>query len=407
MPRFAYRITKYDPADRDEYGSYIGAENPTSDHGPVESAYVEAVVAFAAASGVDHLVIRDPQAAPGFTHFGLEPALEGGGLAGLFPPDLRGFHDGAVVSLPVALELVRVMLRDGGAWCCLEVDDTFAVHVGWDQYLYVSSDQPCEHAIARIHALGLFPERLRASPYAHVDEPGVQRPADEDFWARLRWSVSQGQAVILEEVYVDNASRRHRLTVDTLDTVRSALTPRAKLYVWPALSSDVGAVLAALPDEGLVEFVWEDANGAITSVTADESEYGVMAARLAGVRSAAVLPLSLDAPPPLFTAVLPDSDGVLRARWRTEPSPSDHDWALLTTLRPGQSVAGTVTEIDASGVAYVDIGGFIAVLAMPEPARRPTDRPSDALTVGERISAGVLAVDMVRERVSLSLRAPA
>ncbi|MEV3952318.1 hypothetical protein AB0K57_32580 [Streptomyces halstedii] len=40
MPPFVYRITKYDPADRDEHGSYIGTEGSTSDHGPVEAAYL-------------------------------------------------------------------------------------------------------------------------------------------------------------------------------------------------------------------------------------------------------------------------------------------------------------------------------------------------------------------------------
>lgn len=40
----------------------------------------------------------------------------------------------------------------------------FTVHVGWDQYVYVGSDQPCADAVARTRALGLFPEPLTASP---------------------------------------------------------------------------------------------------------------------------------------------------------------------------------------------------------------------------------------------------
>ncbi|MFF9218968.1 hypothetical protein [Streptomyces viridosporus] len=181
MPPFVHRITKYDPADRDEHGHYNGVEESTSDHGTVESAYLQAVAAFAAASGVDRLAIREPQIT-GIVHFGLEPAVEGHGLNGLFPPDLSGFHDGAEISLSVGLELVRAMLRDNGVWCRPEVENRFAVHVGWDQYVYVSGDKPCEGALARTRALGLFPERLQASPYeADFDEPGVQRPADEDF----------------------------------------------------------------------------------------------------------------------------------------------------------------------------------------------------------------------------------
>ncbi|MEU3615302.1 RNA-binding protein [Streptomyces sp. NPDC006872] len=340
MPPFVHRITKYDPADRDEHGHYIGSEEPTSDHGAVESAYLQAVAAFAAAAGVDHLAIREPQIT-GLAHFGLEPAVEGHGLGGLFPPDLSGFHDGAEIPLSVGLELVRAMLRDNGAWCRLEVEDTFAVHVGWDQYVYVRTDKPSENALAHTRALGLFPERLQASPYeADFDEPGVQRPADDDFWARLRRSVAVRQAAVLEEGYVDNASRWHRLTEDTLDAVRARLSPRAKLTVWPDLSADIDAVLATLPEKGPVELVWEDGNGVITSTIADESEYRAPAARIAGARAAAALPLDVDSRHPLFTAVMTDSDGVLRARWRTEPTLSDLNWAFLKTLRRGQIVTG-------------------------------------------------------------------
>ncbi|MFF4324649.1 RNA-binding protein [Streptomyces sp. NPDC001568] len=333
MPRFVHRITKYDPADRDGHGRYVGAEDSISDHGPVEAAYLRTIAAFAEDTGIDHLVIREPEiAAWVHVRFGLEPAPDGHGLAGLFPTDLSGYHDGARVSVPVGLELVRGMLRAKGGWCRLEVEGRFTVHVGWDQYVYVSSDRPCERAIALTRTLGLFPERCEASPYdADFDEPGVQRPADEDFWARLRRSVAMRQAAMLEEGYVHNASRWHRLTEDTLDAVRARLAPRAMLTVWPDLSTDVDAVLASLPDEGPVEFVWEDGNGAVSSTTVDESEYGELAVRVAGARAATALSISLDERHPLFTAVLPDSDGVLRARWRTEPTPSDRDWTFLKT----------------------------------------------------------------------------
>ncbi|MFJ2060651.1 hypothetical protein ACIOMM_32640 [Streptomyces sp. NPDC087908] len=108
-PSFVHRITKYNPADRDERGHYTGTEDTVSDHGPVEAAYLAAIAAFAEGSGIDRLEIRDPEVTC-FVHFGLEPPIEGHGLHGLFPPDLTGCHDGAEVSLPVALELVRAML---------------------------------------------------------------------------------------------------------------------------------------------------------------------------------------------------------------------------------------------------------------------------------------------------------
>lgn len=185
VPAYVYRVTKYDPDHRDEHGRCTGPEDTVSDRGPVEAAYLLAVAAFAEESGIDRPVIREPQV-PSLAHFGAEPPVDGFGLTGLFPPGRggapqvspggpmagsttlipAGFHDGAEVSLQVGLELVRSMLRDNGAWCRLEVEDRFTVHVGWDHYLYVGSDRPCERALALTRRLGLFPERLDSSPYA-------------------------------------------------------------------------------------------------------------------------------------------------------------------------------------------------------------------------------------------------
>jgi hypothetical protein len=272
-PAFVHRITKYDPADRDEHGNYTGAEDTVSDHGPIEAAYLAAIAAFAEASGIDRLEIREP-AVTGFVHFGGEPPVAGHGLGGLFPPDLTGYHDGAEVSLPVALELVRAMLRDKGAWCRLEAGDSFAVHVGWDQYVYVGSDRPCPDAVARTWDLGLFPESVPTSPYAvELEDPDVTEVADADFWARVRTMLVSGQTALLKEAYVRNAARWHRLTEESLDAVRAGLSPRALLTVWPELTSDVGAVLAALPEEGSVEFVWEAQDGTIAHAIVNDAEY--------------------------------------------------------------------------------------------------------------------------------------
>ncbi|WP_181697207.1 RNA-binding protein [Nocardia sp. GTS18] len=312
---YTYRVSKYDPDDRDEHGRYLGAEDTDSDHDVVESAYLRAVAAFAEDAGVDQLAIREPQIA----------AVDGHGLAGLFPPDLAGFHDGAEVSIAVGLELVRAMLRENGAWCRLEVEDVFTVHVGWDQYVYIGADHACERALSHTHTLGLFAERLTASPYDAVldDEPGEQRPADDTFWTQLRRHLATDRASILEEGYVVGASRWHRITDGTIDAVRAELTPRSRLTVWPDLSGNVEEVLVGLPAEGLIELIWEDEHGRISSTIADDTGFAELAARVARARAATALSVDMDERFPLFAAVLPDSDGVLRARWRTEAARGD------------------------------------------------------------------------------------
>ncbi|WP_327421050.1 S1 RNA-binding domain-containing protein [Streptomyces sp. NBC_01230] len=405
-----HTITKYDPADFGAGGSYAGAEDSVSDHGPVESAYLEAVAAFVQETGVRHLTIREPQIT-GLINFGLEAPVAGHGLAGLFPPDLTGYHDGAEVPVEVGLELVRAMLRDNGAWCRLEVEGKCAVHVGFDQYVYVSSEVPCEGAVARTRALGLFPMRIQASPYVpdFEDHSVEQRPADDDFWRLLHLTVSRDGTLLLEEGYVANDTRWHRLTRTGIEDIRAGLAPRAWLTVWPDfLSHDVDAVLGALPEEYTFEFVMEDAAGRISSVIADEALEADLRAHLAGARAVGVRPsLGDEHVPehePLFTAVLPDDDGVLRARWGTSPTPSDIRWSALHKVTCGEVRTGTVTSIAPYGV-FVDIGGTEGMINAAELSWQPFGQYTDVVEVGQEVTAEVLDVDLARERISLSRKA--
>ncbi|MFF4560198.1 hypothetical protein [Streptomyces sp. NPDC001435] len=117
-------------------------------------------------------------------------------------------------------------------------------------------------------------------------EQQVQRPGDDEFWAGLHWSVTSGRAGLLEETYVEGASRRHRLTSATIDSVRAGIAPRARPAVWPDLSSDIE-----------------------------------LADPISGAETAALLSAYTDERVPLFTAVMPDADALVRARRRTDPTP--------------------------------------------------------------------------------------
>ncbi|WP_218882645.1 S1 RNA-binding domain-containing protein [Spinactinospora alkalitolerans] len=64
-----------------------------------------------------------------------------------------------------------------------------------------------------------------------------------------------------------------------------------------------------------------------------------------------------------------------------------------------------MTEIADFGVTFVDIGGCTAMINVPELSWRRIDHPSDVVAVGQRNSAEILDVDLVSERVPLSLKA--
>jgi small subunit ribosomal protein S1 len=59
----------------------------------------------------------------------------------------------------------------------------------------------------------------------------------------------------------------------------------------------------------------------------DEDAFPELTALMSCARAATLLSVYAGERVPLCTAVMTDDDGVLGARWRTEPKPSDRDWA--------------------------------------------------------------------------------
>ena len=61
--------------------------------------------------------------------------------------------------------------------------------------------------------------------------------------------------------------------------------------------------------------MWQHPDGVITSRYVDEEDHGRLPALLGDATAATVLSGYADERHPLSTGVLPDPDGVLRARW--------------------------------------------------------------------------------------------
>src|SRR5699024_4211519 len=80
-----------------------------------------------------------------------------------------------------------------------------------------------------------------------------------------------------------------------------------------------------------------------------------------------------------------------------------HDF--LQTLQKGQVRPGVVSSIVNFG-AFVDLGGVDGLVHVSELSWKHIDHPGEVVTVGDEVTVEVLDVDMDRERVLLSLKAP-
>ncbi|MFI6584097.1 S1 RNA-binding domain-containing protein [Embleya sp. NPDC050493] len=405
MAPSVYRITPYDPADATS-GKHIRHDCREA----VAAAYSAALGTFALDAGIDRLTIDNPMK-NGFHSFSVRSGPGGHGLDGLFPYNLTGYHDGALVPLGTALGLVRAMLLGHGLWCRLVGDDGFFMHVGYEHDVYLGSADPLHEAKIRARALGLFVDQVDASPYdPATDEVAEDRAADDAFWTELTELVAAHGGVLLEERRVGNAYRWHRLTnAPEVDAVRAELTPRARLTAWPDLIEEGDAIRAAIARrECLALLVQQYPGGGFYDARIAEQTTGRDQIISAPGHRAALVPLEPTDRDPLLAGVLPDSDGVLRARWRSNRTRADERRTFMASLRIGDIVTGVVaTGLDDIGV-HVDLagdpGGLLGFLRVPEMSWTRFESVDEVAPIGREIRAKVLYIDWDREQVSLSVR---
>jgi hypothetical protein len=149
-----YRVTKCNPAFRDQSGAYtkdewtlfkqIGqtfsdVQFTSAEYERVEDAYVEVALSFLRESGLSSMKVA-----------GLENRMQA-----------LDFQNDTVLPLDRIGEIIRRILREE-FWCRLEGSEGF-IHFGWDYYMYVGAPHPCPKAQARAAELGLYVEEF-ASP---------------------------------------------------------------------------------------------------------------------------------------------------------------------------------------------------------------------------------------------------
>ncbi|MYW00992.1 S1 RNA-binding domain-containing protein [Streptomyces sp. SID3343] len=416
MAPFVYRVTPYDPAEQDRSSGHDRTRIPYDVAEHFAAAYIAAVGGFALDAGIDHVRIDNPMAT-GFHSFSVRWGRGGHGLRGLFPQDLAGYHDGALVPLATGLGLVRAMVLRDGAWCRLVGDDGFFVHVGCQDDVYLGSDRPLPDTESRCRALGLFVERVAGSPYdPATDEVADERPADDSFWRDLADLVTARGGVLLEVRPIGNAYRWHRVTSEPdIEAARERLPPRSRLAAWPDLTDDAASIRSAIARRGCLHFLVRQYPGGGMYPEAI-AEPGMARADVADPQvsdgpdhRATLVPIEAADRRPLLAGVLPDADGVLRARWRANRTRADQRRSYLASLRVGDVVTGVVTSGLCDVGVYVDLnddlGRGLGFLRTPEMSWCGFDSVDDVAPIGRPIRAAILHVDWAWEQVSLSLRA--
>ena len=159
---YSWRVTKYDPLNRDAEGSYlideewtcfseVGTKVRIEEYRITEQNYLNAISSFMAEMDLNRLYVTD-----------LEQSSEEvkSQKATKF---LSKIWIGKAITVQEVQELVKLTLRNV-IWCKIGIKNQFFVHFGYDYYMYIGTHRDCTKARDAVTRSGLFVEAF-TSPY--------------------------------------------------------------------------------------------------------------------------------------------------------------------------------------------------------------------------------------------------
>jgi len=159
---YSWRVTKYNPAKRDEKGHYtdsdewtcfseVGKKINMDEYLDVEKRYVDAIMIFMDGMNIDSLFIESLEL------YSEEITVQ----------DVRKFISklwvGKKINKLEIQDIARLTLRNA-VWCKLRLRNQFFVHFGYDYYMFVGASKNCTKALKKIRSIGLYVEDYD-SPY--------------------------------------------------------------------------------------------------------------------------------------------------------------------------------------------------------------------------------------------------
>ena len=160
---FEYRVTKYNPKNRDTQGRYLidewtdysdidkefgGSVLTKEEYLRVENTYVNAAIELLGECGVSSLVIDTLE-----NHHN-------------YQANYVDLSEGQRLSGELLREVIRSLLR-GDFWCRLQDGTSAFIHVGYDYYMYIGVPSPAQASIRAVQSAGLFVEPFE-SPYKEL-----------------------------------------------------------------------------------------------------------------------------------------------------------------------------------------------------------------------------------------------
>ena len=191
-----WRVTKYNPKFRDEFGHYTlieewtgpseigktinGKEFTLDEYFRVEAAYIHSVIKFMEESNVDSLRVLQLES----------NRSEEEKISPLYEKEFEKLvlKEDSVIDKSEIHLICKMVLRNF-LWCNLYSKDRFFVHFGWDYYMYIGSNIDCLKATNFATNNGLFVERC-TSPYSITEDETIRQ---------IEWSEVDTDVIVGEE----------------------------------------------------------------------------------------------------------------------------------------------------------------------------------------------------------------
>ncbi|MEV1113843.1 hypothetical protein AB0I91_02145 [Actinosynnema sp. NPDC049800] len=229
------------------------------------------------------------------------------------PVEYLGLRNGAKVETSPAVHLVEEMVAGCGPYCQLVAPGRLQIESGWDGAVHLYTTRAVAADLAGLHGQAAVLQWRDAAPEPVEISKPVDAVADEGFWASVAEAGDRFTLLCERWAYGAYGCRWFRVTRENAAELARLVRPRSLVCVAvepelqprpEILEDDFTAFTAPLPAGELTYRAYPGGADTLSEVTGEGFSL-MVAGRVMGD----------------WCAVVPDSDGVNRARWESPAGP--------------------------------------------------------------------------------------